>query len=131
MPSAEPFEVLASEADGEGWRLLLRVPEGTPLCDGHFPGYPIVPGVAHLAWVERALAELQEEQGRESTVAAIRGFRLRRPVHPGDELELTLRPAAEGKGGFVFGIRRGGKAVSDGWVEKGGRAAPAAGAHGG
>jgi 3-hydroxymyristoyl/3-hydroxydecanoyl-(acyl carrier protein) dehydratase len=129
MPSAEPFEVLASEADGVGWRLLLRVPEGTPLCDGHFPGHPIVPGVAHLAWVERALGELQE--GREVAVAVVRGFRLRRPVHPGDELELTLQPAAEGEGGFVFAIRRGGEAVSDGRVEKGGRAAPAGGADGG
>lgn len=132
MASADGVEILDSAAEGAGWRLALRIPEDTPLCEGHFPGHPIVPGIAHLAWVERALGDLRGRPGR---LRSIRGFRLRRPVLPGDELELTLQPAGAGDRGpserqevsspaagavYLFTLRRGSEAVSDGRVEAGG-----------
>jgi 3-hydroxymyristoyl/3-hydroxydecanoyl-(acyl carrier protein) dehydratase len=112
MSGPDPFQVLASGPQGDHWRLHLRIPVGTPLCEGHFPGHPIVPGVAHLAWVEKALAD---RGGRSNVIQGIRGVRFRKPVHPGDELELQLLPAREGS--FAFHLKRAGEAVSDGRVE--------------
>jgi predicted hotdog family 3-hydroxylacyl-ACP dehydratase len=138
VPSPEGVEILASTADGEGRRLVLRIPEGTALCEGHFPGHPIVPGIAHLAWVERALGDLL---GRPARLRSIRAFRLRRPIHPCDELELTVQSAGPGAGTwhrnpdeisaqessspapnslYLFSLRRGTETVSDGRVEEGG-----------
>jgi 3-hydroxymyristoyl/3-hydroxydecanoyl-(acyl carrier protein) dehydratase len=56
--------------------------------EGHFPGRPILPGVALLAVVLEALAR---DAGRAVTLRGIPSARLRRPVAPGDALALTVR----------------------------------------
>ena len=47
-----PFRLLAT---GEEGRFRVEIPAASPLFAGHFPGHPILPGIAHLAIVERAL----------------------------------------------------------------------------
>lgn len=89
MPDPEPFR--------------FQVPAETPWVEGHFPGHPIVPGVAQLLLVERAGAPFR--------IAAIDSLRLRQPVSPGDELEIRLQ-----ENGRVE-IRRGDGAVSQGAVQ--------------
>jgi predicted hotdog family 3-hydroxylacyl-ACP dehydratase len=73
--------------------------------EGHFPGRPILPGVALLAIVLDALA-------RPAGLRAIPFARLRRPVVPGDVLELDARDGAGG--GARFDLRRGGAVVANG-----------------
>jgi|SRR5436305_188829 len=88
-----------------GDRVQIEVPADSPLFAGHFPGHPILPGVAHLAFVERALGV---------PITAARSVRLRRPVIPGETLELALIP---GEGGWTrFEISHQGKPVSSGTV---------------
>ncbi|HEY0510314.1 MAG TPA: hypothetical protein VGH73_00320 [Thermoanaerobaculia bacterium] len=123
----EPFRLLEA-ADpgpgrpGRGYR--VEIPAGSPLFAGHFPGHPILPGVAQLAMVERALG---------APLAAVRSLRLRRPVAPGDALDFLLTPSEDDW--TRFEIRRhqemvSGGAVASGQGEIGGReegSAPAAG----
>jgi predicted hotdog family 3-hydroxylacyl-ACP dehydratase len=93
---------------GKGRRFRVEIPAASPLFEGHFPGYPILPGIAHLALVERALGPL----------AAVRSLKLRRPVFPGSVLELSCgEPAADGW--VRFALRRGEETVSDGAVRAG------------
>jgi hypothetical protein len=84
------FEVLSS-APGEagGWELAARVPPESRLFLGHFPGRPIVPGVALLALVARAAADWR---GAAGALLGVRGLKLRRPVGPGEALALRLGP---------------------------------------
>jgi predicted hotdog family 3-hydroxylacyl-ACP dehydratase len=106
---ASVYEVTASEPLPDGWLLAVRIPAPTRLCDGHFPGSPIVPGVTQLALVERALTAWR---GTPTALAAIASLRLRQPVLPGDELEVRLRERAGGE--VSFEVTRGGVLIANG-----------------
>jgi len=73
---------------------------------GHFPDYPVVPGVLlaeALAQVGAvALLSMPENKGRIAFFAGMDGFRFRNPVFPGDtvtlEVTLTKLRGSIGKG---------------------------------
>lgn len=89
--------------------MRITIPEGSPFFAGHFPGHPILPGIAHLALVARALGN--------PPLAEVRVLKLRKPVLPGDVLDLSLE---ETDGVVRFEIRRGEETVSNGIVRIGG-----------
>ena len=98
MSAGEPFRLFVT---GEEGRFRIEIPAASPLFTGHFPGQPILPGIAHLALVERALG---------APLAAVRAFRVRRPVVPGEALEIALG-APDPEGWTRFEVRREGEAV--------------------
>jgi predicted hotdog family 3-hydroxylacyl-ACP dehydratase len=100
-----PFQWLATGTN----RFRIGIPAASPLFAGHFPGHPILPGIAHLAFVERALGV---------PLTAVRSMKIRRPVAPGEGLELSLG-ALDGEGWTRFEIRREEEMVSNGAVATG------------
>lgn len=89
--------------------LTVEIPASSPLFEGHFPGHPILPGVAQLALVENAMG---------APLAEVRAVKLRRPVGPGEILELSLGDP-DGDGWTRFELRREGEAVSSGALKTG------------
>jgi 3-hydroxymyristoyl/3-hydroxydecanoyl-(acyl carrier protein) dehydratase len=77
---------------------------------GHFEGAPILPGVAHLAL---ALTTSQPEGETGRPLAGLRDVRLRRALHPGDEVEVVLTEIAE-TASMRFEIRCRGELASSG-----------------
>lgn len=67
----------------------IEVPAGGAWFEGHFPGHPILPGVAELALALKALAG----GGHAISLRGIAYARLRQRVFPGDHLELVSREA--------------------------------------
>lgn len=91
----------------------VELPPSSSLFAGHFPGRPILPGIAHLAMAERAVRELT---GQEVAITAVRVLKLRRPVSPGEALELRI-DFPDAAGVTRFEMRCNGEMASQGTIE--------------
>ena len=72
----------------------IDIPAGGAWFEGHFPGRPILPGVAELALAVEALAR---EAGRPVSLRGIAFARLRQLVLPGDRLDMSSRELDTGR----------------------------------
>jgi 3-hydroxyacyl-[acyl-carrier-protein] dehydratase len=98
IPHRFPFllvdRILEVSDDGKRAVCLKNVTINEPFFAGHFPEYPIMPGVLIVeALAQAAAAALLTPEvcrGRLGLLGAIDGFRFRRPVRPGDQLRLEV-----------------------------------------
>ena len=87
----------------------IAVPSGGDLFEGHFPGRPILPGVAQLAMIlDASGSQIHISSG----LRAIAHMRMRQLVLPGDQLELTTRELDGGR--LRFDLKRTGVVVANG-----------------
>jgi 3-hydroxyacyl-[acyl-carrier-protein] dehydratase len=85
---------------------LKNVTMNEPFFQGHFPNYPVMPGVLIVEALAQvgavALLSLEENRGRLAFFAGIDGVRFREQVRPGDtlrlEVEITKFKGSIGKG---------------------------------
>jgi 3-hydroxyacyl-[acyl-carrier-protein] dehydratase len=113
----------------------VEVAADSPLFAGHFPGHPVLPGIAHLALLCQGLDELAVLGGfaGDTAIAEVRHLRLRRPVAPGSRLELRIEAIGDvGVLGFeLYRLAASGAAsaalASQGTVRIGASRAPAPG----
>jgi 3-hydroxyacyl-[acyl-carrier-protein] dehydratase len=100
IPHRPPFLWLDRVLDisGKTIRAEKKVPEDLPLFQGHYPGYPLMPGVLLCEAVFQAgallIGELMqgEATGARSGVPVltrILGAKFKREVRPGDILEIA------------------------------------------
>lgn len=68
-------------------RILVHVPTNLRYLEGHFPGDPIVPGVAQLALAERAARTAHTDLG---PTRGIRRLKFTARIDPGDDLSVHL-----------------------------------------
>lgn len=87
----------------------LAVPIDGAWFEGHFPGRPILPGVAEIALIIEALAR---EAGSPVPIRGITFARLRHLVLPGDRLEFTTRELETGR--IRIDLKRDGVLVANG-----------------
>ena len=74
---------------------IKNVTVNEPFFQGHFPGYPIMPGVLVVEAMAQAgavllLSEVEEREGKLMLFTGIERARFRRPVGPGDQLRLEV-----------------------------------------
>lgn len=88
----------------------IRIPAECPCMDGHFPGHPLLPGVAQLG-ILKALCEMA--LGRTARIHAVTRMKFTRQVLPGSVLEFHLDLSRDG-GPVRFSLTEEGKVVSSG-----------------
>jgi 3-hydroxyacyl-[acyl-carrier-protein] dehydratase len=99
---------------------LKNVTVNEPHFQGHFPGRPIMPGVLILEAMAQAAGVLvfSAAQPREDSVyyyVGIDNARFKRPVLPGDQLEIevTLERMLRGIGKFACAARVGAEVAAE------------------
>jgi 3-hydroxyacyl-[acyl-carrier-protein] dehydratase len=122
LPHRPPFllvDRVTSWTPGVRLTALKAVTMNEPFFAGHFPGHPVMPGVLILEALAQACALLAilslppDELRRKVTyLMGIDGARFRKPVVPGDRLELLVEITKQK--GAVW--KETGKAVVDGQV---------------
>jgi 3-hydroxyacyl-[acyl-carrier-protein] dehydratase len=69
---------------------LADVPADSPWFSGHFPGEPILPGIALIYMVEQAIIQDASAKRGQVLLHALKKVRFTRPVRPGETLSLNI-----------------------------------------
>ena len=118
LPHRPPFLLVDRIVECEPGRSakgVKCVSMNEPFFPGHFPGQPIMPGVLILEALAQtgavAALSLPENRGRLAVFGGVKNCRFKKPVTPGDVLELSCE-LVERRGPIGYGkavARVGGK----------------------
>ncbi|HYX54414.1 MAG TPA: 3-hydroxyacyl-ACP dehydratase FabZ [Candidatus Limnocylindrales bacterium] len=120
LPHRFPFLLIDRVVEIERMKRIVAIKNVTinePFFQGHFPGYPIMPGVLMVEAMAQAggtllLTEIPDRQNKLMVFTGIERARFRRPVAPGDQLRIEVEVLAWRR----IAVRMGGKAYVDGKV---------------
>src|ERR1051326_5778605 len=98
---------------------IKNVTINEPFFAGHFPGFPIMPGVLIVEAMAQAggallLTEVEDRSGKLIVFTGIEKAKFRRPVVPGDQLRLEVEMLVWKEIGTAIAVRIGGQAFVDG-----------------
>lgn len=115
LPHRYPFLLIDRVVEFEPAKRLVAIKNVTinePFFQGHFPGYPIMPGVLVVEAMAQAggmivMSELPDRAAKLVVFTSIERAKFRRPVTPGDQLRievdvLSFRPRAGRIAGKAF-----------------------------
>lgn len=122
MDMMEQWHRIYHETDPSGSGVMIRAlaQSGSPWFSGHFPGEPILPGIAILSMVKEAVLAEESRKGRRIRIHGINRVRFRLPVRPDDLLTLAFSMSGqEGKPVYSFKVSLDGKTVCNGMIAAG------------
>lgn len=98
LPHRYPFLLIDRVVEFEPTKRLVAIKNVTinePFFQGHFPGYPIMPGVLVVEAMAQAggmimMAELPDRDRKLVVFTGIERAKFRRPVTPGDQLRIEV-----------------------------------------
>jgi len=98
LPHRYPFLLIDRVVEFEPTKRLVAIKNVTinePFFQGHFPGYPIMPGVLVVEAMAQAggiimMAEMPDREKKLVVFTGIERAKFRRPVTPGDQLRIEV-----------------------------------------
>jgi 3-hydroxyacyl-[acyl-carrier-protein] dehydratase len=99
LPHRYPFLLIDRIVEFERTKRLVAIKNVTinePFFQGHFPGYPIMPGVLVIEAMAQAggiiiMYELPDRHKKLVVFTSIERAKFRRPVTPGDQLRIEIK----------------------------------------
>ena len=98
LPHRYPFLLIDRVVEMERKQRIVAIKNVTinePFFQGHFPSYPIMPGVLMVEAIAQAggallLTEIPDREQKLMLFTSIENARFRRPVVPGDQLRIEV-----------------------------------------
>lgn len=120
LPHRYPFLLIDRVIDMQRKQRIVALKNVTvnePFFAGHFPGFPIMPGVLIIEAIAQAggallLTEVEDRDNKLMVFTGIERAKFRRPVTPGDQLRIEVEVIAWRR----TAVRMQGKAFVDGKV---------------
>lgn len=98
LPHRYPFLLIDRVVELEPGQLITAIKclsANEPFFQGHFPAYPVMPGVLQIEALAQAGAimalTMPVNEGKGALLTGVDGFKIRRPVVPGDVLKLHVK----------------------------------------
>ncbi|MDD4091277.1 MAG: hypothetical protein PHQ63_01835 [Smithellaceae bacterium] len=99
----------------DGIEAKTDVPENSVWFTGHFPGEPILPGIALISTVYEAVLKDASRRGESLRISSLKRVRFTGPVRPGEKMALILaREVQNGEILFHFKVTVRGNMVCSG-----------------
>jgi 3-hydroxyacyl-[acyl-carrier-protein] dehydratase len=122
LPHRYPFLLIDRVLEIERRKKIVAIKNVTinePFFAGHFPGYPIMPGVLIVEAMAQAggamlLTEVEDRTDKLIVFTGIEKARFRRPVVPGDQLRIEVVMLSWKAGASRIAVRMEGKAFVNG-----------------
>ena len=83
----------------------------SPWFSGHFPGEPILPGIAQLEMALDAIKRLNQKSLR---ISGVKRVRFKQVIRPDDKLRITVAPHKKDALSYLFRIMVNGELASNG-----------------
>ena len=98
LPHRYPFLLIDRVIEMERMKRIVAIKNVTanePFFNGHFPGYPIMPGVLMVEAIAQAggallLTEIPDRDTKLMVFTGIEKAKFRKPVTPGDQLRIEV-----------------------------------------
>jgi 3-hydroxymyristoyl/3-hydroxydecanoyl-(acyl carrier protein) dehydratase len=97
--------------DSGEWRAEARVPKDSSWFVGHFPGDPILPGIAQMGMAFETVSRVLGEGIR---VSRFNRIKFKKIIRPGDCLEIVIQAKKDVPGLYAFQIMTGGEIACSG-----------------
>jgi 3-hydroxyacyl-[acyl-carrier-protein] dehydratase len=88
-------------SDSMELRAEVQVPRDSPWFSGHFPGEPILPGIAQLGMVFDAINQSSDRNLKISSVSRVR---FKQIIRPNDQLRIIATPQKDHAESYGFRI---------------------------
>jgi len=122
LPHRYPFLLIDRVLEVERKKRIVAIKNVTinePFFAGHFPNFPIMPGVLIVEAMAQAgaallLTEVEDRSDKLMVFTGIEKARFRRPVVPGDQLRIEVVTLSWREGASRIAVRMEGKAFVNG-----------------